>query len=281
MQTLYLLMMSTILVASASDVAVTIQGEVNHLNLTNRNLNMLHRCLCNTSHTSCTFNVLKEKITSTGSAVAQANSSTEYLNVYMCTLHTVSINCIRRTQNQQQESTILQKAKSFSLHDNHTCDISCVDVFWDDTVRNISIKTDKMSGRSCASNSPDVISTTHIIIIAVSCVVAVVVISVIVAVCVRAKRQKQLQNTAPSNADSETYKHPEEEQLSGQEPPHLYCEVEKDEPEPQEIPENTQPRNKNAYSKLRLKPEKAVNTYNILLPNEPEILPAKPPRLYT
>lgn len=236
-------------------------------------------CLCNTSHISCIFNALNEEVTSTRSAVAQANSSTAYLNVYMCTLHTIIINCTRRNQN-FQDSTILHKAKSFSLHDNETCDIKCVDVFWDDTVRNISIKTDKISGESCAPSSQDVMSTTLIIIVVVSCAVAAVIISVIIAVCVRAKRQRQLQKAAQSTADSETCKNPEEEKLPGQEPPHLYFEIEKDEADPQEIPGSSQPRSKNWYSKLRVKPEKVVNTYNILPRRDPEYLPPKPPRIH-
>ncbi|BFZ22307.1 hypothetical protein BsWGS_25346 [Bradybaena similaris] len=288
MQQLCLLMMSQFLATFATgDIAVEIKGDVNHLTLTKDNLNMMHMCLCNSLYSSCTFNEINQNLTHTYSEASESYSSTEYSNRYSCSLLAGSINCTRRIQNGQHETAIKHDGKSFSLYDNKTCDINCLDVVWDDTVTNISINTDIISGELCAASPPsstqDKVNTKRIIIIAaVSIVLIVLVISVIIAVCVRSKRQSRFKKTARYTVNSESDKDPEVETINGlyavsseyswrpnpdKEQECLYYEVEKDKRDSQEIPGNSQLESNNLYSQLHPKTENSVNTYDILPPS--------------
>lgn len=242
-------------------------------------------CLCNTLHSYCTFDVINQTIYSKDSQIYR---STEYLNGYICTLNLATINCTRRIQNDQHETTIKHEFKSFSLHGIKTCDISCVDVLWDATVTNITKNSDTISDELCAaspsSSTQNMMNTELIIIIvvAVSSVLVVLIISVIIAVRVRSKRQSRFKKAARYTVNSDTCKDPEVQTINGlyavsseypwrpdpdKQHECLYYEVEKDNRDSQEIPGHSQLESNNLYSKLHSKTENSVNTYDSLPPS--------------
>ncbi|BFZ22313.1 hypothetical protein BsWGS_25352 [Bradybaena similaris] len=215
---LCLLMMCQFLVTFAtSDIAVLLYAGSTHLHLDKDDLNMMHTCLCNSWHSSCRLDATTESVTSLSYGV------TGYSNRYTCSLFPGSINCTRIIHNDQQEAAIKYEGKSFSLHDNKTCDINCVDVVMDDTVNFIFINPHIISDELCAARQPsstqnmkntntpcstqNMMNTKLIIVIAAeSSFLIAFIISVIIAVYVRIKRKRRVQKTIDTiNLDTGIY----------------------------------------------------------------------------
>ncbi|BFZ22312.1 hypothetical protein BsWGS_25351 [Bradybaena similaris] len=224
MQQLCLLMMSQFLVTFAtSDTVVVIDTDLWRLSLNKDNLNKMHMCLCNTSHSSCTFDAINQRLTPTYSEVSQSYTNTDYSNRYTCSLLLPSINCTRKIHNDQQEAAIKYIGKSFSLHGIKTCDINCVDFVWDDTVTNITINRDIISDKLCPTRPPsstqnmkntstpcssqNVMNTKLMIVLAAeNSILIVFIISVIIAVYARIKRKRRVQKTIDTiNLDTGNY----------------------------------------------------------------------------
>uniref|UniRef100_A0A0B7A306 Uncharacterized protein n=1 Tax=Arion vulgaris TaxID=1028688 RepID=A0A0B7A306_9EUPU len=221
-------------------------------------LDQFQACLCNDAAVGCSFIKANNSILLHSKGLDGVGQ--KYVDVYVCILDVVHINCTRRTDLQN----IYKDYQSFRITNRPSCSAKCIDTKWNRT-NTIRFNDSKVSSGMCpawnqsetVSNSPLSLKPKTIWIIVIASVIGFIVILVLVVVYIRCKRKSTLRKTVKytvnTDASNKSVKNEQEEPL--------YFIIEGDKASIPDVTEQTYSDPKH-YAKLHENTCKSTNLYD-------------------